>query len=146
MCFLVWLSLFNSSLYQYSLSIILVSLSFSLSSPTLLHPPPVIFAFSILPLLCHTALLFLCHLFFALSSSFPVHCSSHLICVPSFTSVFFLPLNHFLALPPPLSIPLFWSFSLCPLSPSVAFFVTSWIPKACLPRDCSSCVIERRWS
>lgn len=102
-------------LYQYSLSIILESISFSVSSPTLLHPPPVIFAFSILPLLCCTALLFLCCLFFALSSSFPVHCSSHLlIFVPSFISLssFFHPT---IPSPSPLLclFPSFQSSSLC---------------------------------
>lgn len=117
-------------LYQYSHSIILESLSFVVFSPTLLHPPPVIFAFSILSLLCRTALFFICCLFFTLSSSFPAHCSSHFICVPSFTSLssFFHPAvsstSPSLCISPILSL---LSFLLLPVSllfsPSVALFV-----------------------
>lgn len=84
MCFLVWLSLFNSSLHQYSLSIILESLSSCLfthspSSSTcylcLLYFTPPLPQRSPLPLLSflHSVILYSCSLFI----------SSHF--VPSFT-------------------------------------------------------------
>lgn len=72
---MVWLNLFNSSSLQI-LFLLFSSHSHPVSSPTLLHPTPVIFAFFILTLLSCTALFFLCCLFFSPSFSFPVHCSS----------------------------------------------------------------------
>lgn len=108
-------------LYQYSLSIILESLSFSVSSPTLLYPPPHIFAFSILPHLFCTTLFILSFLCSVILSPLLPCCPPFLLCLSPFQS--------FIA-----SLPTFVSS----LSFSFCAFVTCWVPKVSLLWDCSS--------
>ncbi len=143
MCFLVRLSLFNSSslpifsFYYSQVTLILCLFTHSPSSSTcyLLYFTPPLLHCSPLPLLpflcsCHPLSLFivrlissfLCPLFISLSSFFHPTISS-----PSCVS-------------PPLSVFYCSSSSLCLLfflSPSVALFITCWIPKVSLLQNSS---------